>query len=67
MGFVIDFIEIQTKLSKGVDVHAEEKKYYRRKRILPSIERKYHNGDIDEKTYQKWIAKYKALEERYGQ
>lgn len=67
IGFVLDFIETQFKINKGVNLHSEEIRYYRMKKIRSSIERKYLNKEITEKDYLNWVAKFSVLEARYGE
>lgn len=66
MYFILNFLEIQGEISSGKDIHKGEIAYLTRKRILPSIERKYKTGKISEKDYREWIVNYKALEDKYG-
>ena len=66
IGYVIDFFEIRGKLSKGKDIHADEKHYICMKKILPMVKEKYKNKKITEQRYLEWMAMYTELERIYG-
>lgn len=57
---------MQYKINKGVDIHQEEINYYKLLDILPIVQEKYRSGVLKEKRYQEWMARFTALEKRYG-
>lgn len=66
IGFVLDFLEIQSDIDTQSDIHLDEKNYNQMLSIFPIVEEKFKNGKISEKRYKEWIEKFKALEEEYG-
>lgn len=66
LGYLIDFFNIKGKLSKGADIHADERHFYQMRDMRPLIEEKHKNKQISDERYKKWLANYSELEQVYG-
>jgi hypothetical protein len=65
LGFLMDICDIQSRLMKGEDIHADEEHYYQLKDVLPFMIEGFEDGTIPEAKYKAFMAEYEELKNIY--